>query len=67
MPYGKTKNDRIMKTKLKEERNKAICARVFELLGTGMKIMDVYAKVGKEFWIEESTIRRIYNKYGHYN
>ena len=56
-----------MKTKLKEERNKAICARVFELLGTGMKIMDVYAKVGKEFWIEESTIRRIYNKYGHYN
>ena len=51
-----------MKSDLKKRRNVAICKRVSELLGTGMKIMDIYAQVGEEFWLEETTIRQIVNK-----
>ena len=56
-----------MKSTLKQRRNAAICKRVNELLGTGMKIMDVYAKVAEEFWLEEVTIRLIFTKNGFYN
>ena len=56
-----------MKSDLKERRNAAICKRVRELCGTGMPVMNIYAQVGEEFWLEESTIKRIFNKYGHYN
>ena len=52
-----------MKTDLKERRNAAICKRVDELCGTGMKVMDIYAQVSEEFWLEEITIRLIYKKY----
>ena len=51
-----------MTTNLKERRNAAICMRVNELCGTGMKVMDIYAKVGEEFWLEERIIREIYAK-----
>jgi len=53
-----------MKSDLKERRNAAICKRVYELLGTGKRVMDIYAQVGEEFWLEEITIRLIYKKYG---
>ena len=55
-----------MKTNLKERSNAAICMRVNELCGTGMKVMDIYAKVGEEFWLEESTIANIVSKSGYY-
>ena len=56
-----------MKSKLKEQRNAAIAKRVYELLGNDCPIMDVYAKVGQEFWLDESTVRKIYNNYGIYD
>ena len=52
-----------MKSDLKQRRNAAICKRVNELLGQGRPIMDIYAQVGEEFWLEETTIRNIFNKY----
>ena len=51
-----------MKSDLKARRNAAICKRVNDLCGTGMKVMDIYAQVGEEFWLEERTIREIYAK-----
>jgi len=56
-----------MKSDLKERRNAAIYKRVYELLGTGKRVMDVYAQVGEEFWLEETTIRQIFNKNSVYN
>ena len=50
-----------MKSDLKERRNAAIVKRVNELLGQNRPIMDIYAQVGEEFWLEETTIRLIYN------
>ena len=56
-----------MQSKLKERRNAAIVKRVYELLDDDRPIMDVYAQVGEEFWLEETTIRQIYNKYAIYS
>lgn len=56
-----------MKSNLKERRNAAIVKRVQELLGSKRPIMDVYSQVGEEFWLEETTIRLIYNKNSHYS
>ena len=56
-----------MKSEQKEECNKAICARVNELLGKGKPIMLVYEEVGDEFWLELRTIRAIFTKKGHYS
>ncbi|MBO7546650.1 MAG: hypothetical protein J6T19_08110 [Paludibacteraceae bacterium] len=55
-----------MKSDLKERRNAAICMRVYELLGTGKPIMQVYSDLEEEFWLDVETIRKIYNKNGHY-
>ena len=52
-----------MLSNLKKRRNAAICERVRELCGQGLPVMDIYAKVGEEFWLEENTIRNIVNKY----
>jgi len=51
-----------MKSDLKERRNAAICKRVYELLGTGKPIMQVYSDLEEEFWLDGETIRQIYNK-----
>ena len=55
-----------MQSKLKERRNAAIVKRVQELLGKGRPIMDIYTEVGEEFWLDDTTIRKIYNKYDIY-
>jgi len=55
-----------MRTELKECRNAAICKRVYELLGTGKPIMQVYSDLEEEFWLDGDTIRKIFNKNGHY-
>ena len=52
-----------MKTDLKERRNAAICKRVDELCGTGLPVMEIYAKVGEEFWLDETTVRNIFAKF----
>ena len=28
--------------------------------------MDIYTEVGEEFWLDDTTIRKIYNKYDIY-
>ena len=54
-----------MKSDLKERRNKAICARVRELCGTGLPVMQIYTNLEEEFWLNATTIRNIYNHYYH--
>jgi len=56
-----------MLSDLKKRRNAAICKRVRELCGQGIPVMDIYAKVGEEFWLEETTIRQIVNKNAYYS
>lgn len=52
-----------MKSDLKERRNAAICKRVNELCGKGLLVMEIYAKVGEEFWLDETTVRNIFANY----
>lgn len=55
-----------MKNEMKEKRNALVRTRVHELIKSGVKKMQAYEEVAEQYFLEESTVKRIYNNYGYY-
>ena len=56
-----------MKTEMREKRNALIRTEVHNLIKQGTPTMQAYADVAERFFLEESTVKRIYNNYGYYH
>ena len=55
-----------MKTEMREKRNALIRTEVHNLIKQGTPTMQAYADVAERFFLEESTVKQIYNNYSYY-
>ena len=55
-----------MKSQIREKRNAQIRTEVQSLIRQGKPRMQAYAEVAELYFLEESTVKRIYNNYGYY-
>ena len=56
-----------MKSQMREKRNALIRTEVHNLIKQGKPRMQAYAEVAENYFLEESTVKRIYNNYGYYH